>query len=212
MRGQRRAMRAMVAAGFASCIWSWDWAKHRGEQIFKMKKDMLAPDHWNHMPGSFDIMHQSTEQISRSSWIYFLSKTCHVKVSSDFNCKHQDIDPSSLRVSVALKDMGVQGGHSLIWRKSLNLLLCAKLKWSINIPICTMWLCSVFEKTIAIVKGIVMEQLKDVFNFPFFSIFFTIKLWIDRWRMPSSLELSFFLREGKLSYHDWGSVASRWCC
>jgi len=65
-----------------------------------------------------------------------------------------------------------------------------------------MWLCSVFEKTIAIVKGIVMEQLKDVFNFPFFSIFFTIKLWIDRWRMPSSLELSFFLREGKLSYHD----------
>lgn len=54
-------------------------------------------------------MHQSTEQISKSSWIYFLSKTCHVKVSSDFNCKHQDIDPSSLRVSLALKDMGVQG-------------------------------------------------------------------------------------------------------
>ena len=171
MRGQRRAMRAMVAAGFASCIWSWDWAKPRGEQIFKMKKDMLAPDHWNHMPGSFDIMHQSTEQISRSSWIYFLSKTCHVKVSSDFNCKHQDIDPSSLRVSVALKDMGVQGGHSLIWRKSLNLLLCAKLKWSINIPICTMWLCSVFEKNYCHCQGNSNGTVEGCFQF---SIFFYI--------------------------------------
>lgn len=47
-----------------------------------------------------------------------------------------------------------------------------------------------------------MEQLKDVSNFTFFFDIFSIKLWIDRWQMPSSLELSFFLREGKLSYHD----------